>query len=138
MRIAPTAGASVKLPPQCCPPCNRAGLQDLIRAAQLEVLLAQPANLLALLTRRQLRPRAGLSLVLTQALAQRLRVDAETAAICVIGRSFSNVSRMPRWITSSGYFFGRGMSLGGSPSARTSSWLLSITRLETAVWQGIY
>src|SRR5215203_1595309 len=46
-----------------------------------------------------------------------------SAAICAIGRSLSNASRMPRWINSSGYFFGRGMRTGGSPSARTSSWL---------------
>jgi len=34
-------------------------------------------------------------------------VHPEIRAMCAIGRSLSNASRMPRWINSSGYFFGR-------------------------------
>src|SRR5215204_4502118 len=48
--------------------------------------------------------------------------------MCAIGRSLSNARRIPRWISSSGYFFGLGIGSGGSPSARTSSWLQGLRR----------
>jgi Integrase core domain len=52
-------------------------LQDLVRSAQLEVLLPQPLDLLALLAGRQLRPQALVGLRLAHPLAQRLGVDPE-------------------------------------------------------------
>ncbi len=48
--------------------------------------------------------------------------------MCAIGRSLSNARRIPRWINSSGYFFGLAMSSRASPLARTSSWLQSLRR----------
>src|SRR4051812_12585725 len=56
---------------------HRGGLQDFIRAPQLVVLATQPTDLLALGARRQIRSRAAVSLVLTDLLAQRLRMHPE-------------------------------------------------------------
>ena len=54
-------------------------LQDLVRTAQLEVLLAEPLDLFALLTRRQTGPQASVGLSLAHTLSQRLLVDPEIA-----------------------------------------------------------
>ena len=56
---------------------HRSGLQDLIRAAQLEVLGAQPAGSSRSCARRQIRALARVGLVLTDLLAQRLRMHPE-------------------------------------------------------------
>ena len=56
---------------------HRRGLQDLVRAAQLIVLGAQPADLLPLLRARQIRALAAIGLVLTDPLSQRLRMHPE-------------------------------------------------------------
>jgi hypothetical protein len=51
-----------------------------------------------------------------------------SAALCAIGRSLSSASRIPRWINSSGYFFGLAIGPGASLSARTSCWLQGLRR----------
>jgi hypothetical protein len=89
---------------------HRSGLGDLVRSAQLLVLLRQPADLLTLLAPEQIRPLAAVGLRLAHTLTQRLRMDPTSAAICAIGRPDSNTSRTPRSINSSGYFLGRGMN----------------------------
>ena len=97
---------------------HRGGLQDLVRATQLEVLTLERLDLLPLGAGRQIRPQTTISLRLTHPLAQRSDGRPISRAICATGRPDSIASRTPRWINSSGYFLGRGIA-GGSPDPRT-------------------
>jgi hypothetical protein len=56
---------------------HRGGLQDLVRAPQLEHLFAQRLDLLALLRGRQIRSQATIGLSLAHVLSQRLVVNPE-------------------------------------------------------------
>src|SRR5450755_3794145 len=82
---------------------HRGGLQDPVRATQLEHLLAQLADLLALLAARQIRPQPTVGLSLPDALAQRLVPDPRSRATCATGRPDSSATRTPRSINSCGY-----------------------------------
>src|SRR5206468_3385090 len=56
---------------------HRRVLQDRVRAAQLEILLPQPLQLLTLLARQQITPAAAVSLGLPHPVPQRLLMDAQ-------------------------------------------------------------
>src|SRR5207247_5800201 len=55
-------------------------LQDLVRTAQLEILLPQALDLLTLLARRQIRPQPLIGLRLAHPLTQRLGMDPEISS----------------------------------------------------------
>src|SRR3954468_11939293 len=101
---------------------HRGGFEDLIRAPQLIVLAPQLADLLPLARRRQIRPRAVLSLSAAHTLAQHLRTDTE-----ILGDMRDRTPGLQHepntpieqffWVLSCS-----GHRRGASPSARTSSW----------------
>ena len=97
---------------------TRGGLRDLVRPAQLGALALEPLDLLPLLNRRQVSSQALVGLGLAHTLAKCLRRRPISRATCAIGGPDSKASRTPRWISSSGYFRGRGIR-GGSPLPRT-------------------
>jgi hypothetical protein len=87
-----------------------ADFKDLVRPAQLILLAAQPADLLALLDAQQLRPRATVCLRAAHPLAKRLGMDAQIVDD-VRDRPVA-LQRQPHTalVDSSGYFSGRAMA----------------------------
>jgi hypothetical protein len=101
---------------------HRSGLQDLVRAPQLEVLLAKPLDLLTLLTRRQIGPQSLVGLRLTHPLAQRLLVDAQVIGDMDDRAAALSASLTPRSSSSSGYFLGLDMTAEDLLSPGQASW----------------
>src|SRR4051794_37953613 len=100
---------------------HRRRLEDLVRAPELVVLLAQAPDLLALLRREQLRSGAAVGLGAPHALAQRLRVDAQ-----IVGDVRDRPVAFQREAHASrdqliGILLRTGHGDGASPPARTES-----------------
>jgi hypothetical protein len=79
--------------------------------SQLEVLLPQPLDLLALLAGRQIRPQALVGLGLAHPLAQRLGMDPEITSDVRDRTAITRANLTPRTSSSSGYFLGLDMAL---------------------------
>src|SRR5215217_2224625 len=104
-------------------------LEDLVRAAQLVVLLAQPADLLALRTRQQLRPLTAVGLGLAHLLAQRLRMHAQTPPH-VRDRPLSLERDPHRPLHELVGILLRSSHGSGSLSARTATWLQGLRQIR--------
>ena len=89
---------------------TRTRFQDLVRAAQLEHLATQLADLLTLLARQQIAAATLVRFDLADILAQRLRRQPEISSDVPIGRPDSNTSRVARSNSSTGYFLALGMT----------------------------
>ena len=85
-------------------------LQDLVRAPQLEVLLPQPLDLLALLSRRQIRRRPSFASTWRTYFRSVSDGSPRSAATCAIGRPDSNTTRVARSNSSTGYFLALGIT----------------------------